>query len=134
MKKLLLTAGICMTSLFFVQAQTTAPASAAAAAPLTAQQYSEKMMTAITATCHLTSDQAAKVKPVITEFVNSMLANKQKFGTDKDKLKAANQATKKERDTKLNGILSAEQQKQFAAKEAEMKANMKQAPAATDNK
>jgi hypothetical protein len=123
MKKLLLSAGIVLSSLFFAQAQQTA-------AP-TADQQSEKMMTTLTSTCHLTPDQVTKAKPIITEFVNAILANRQKFGADKDKLKAANEASKKNRDTKLSAFLTADQQKELTAKESENKAKKAAMPVKT---
>lgn len=116
MKKIILTAGICLSSLFFVQAQQAAQ---------TTDQRVQGMMDKITAACHLTPDQITKVKPIMTDFVNAVTANKQKYGTDKDKLKTANAASKKERDTKLDGILNADQQKELAEKEKEMAAKQK---------
>ena len=123
MKKVLLSAGIVLSTLFFAQAQQTA-------AP-NAEQQSEKMMTTLTSTCHLTPEQVTKAKPIITEFVNAVIANKQKFGTDKDKLKAANEASRKTRDTKLSAFLTADQQKQLTAKEGEVKAKKAAMPVKT---
>lgn len=118
MKKLLLTFGIFFSALLGVQAQQTS-------APTAAQQI-EKIMKTLTATCNLTADQVTKAKPIITEFVNARIANKQKFGSDKEKLKEANEASKKARDTKLATVLTADQQKQLAAKEKEMATSPKE--------
>jgi hypothetical protein len=112
MKKLLLTAGICLSALVFVQAQQTAVAT-------TPDQQVEKMMTNLTTACKLSADQVTKAKPIVTEFVNAKIANKQKLGSDKDKMKAANQASMKAMNTKLNTVLNADQQKQLAAYEKE---------------
>jgi hypothetical protein len=117
MKKLILTAGICISSLLCVQAQQTTTS--------TTDQKVEKMMNSITTICHLTPDQVTKVKPIMVEFVNAVTANKEKFGADKDKLKAANEASRNARDTKLAAILSADQQKELAEKEKEMAAKQK---------
>ena len=129
MKKLLLTAGICLCSLFFVQAQQAVQQTAQP----TADQQSEKMMTGLTKACGLSADQVTKAKPIVTKFVNARIANKQKLGTDKDKFKAANQESMKTMNTKLNAILNADQQKQLVAYEKEkmaekQKANAKATP------
>ncbi len=127
MKKLLLTAGIVLSSLFFAQAQQTAPS---------ADQQIEKMMTNLTTTCHLTPEQVTKAKPIVTEFVNARIANKEKYGKDKEKFVEANKTGKATMNTKLNAILNAEQQKELAAKEKEMteKAAKAKATKASDNK
>jgi len=119
MKKIILTLGICIVSLIGVQAQQ----SDAKTAP-TLDQRVDKMMTSLTSTCSLTPDQVTKLKPIVTEAISEKMANKQKYGSDKDKLKQANQALLKESNAKINAVLNADQQSKFAAFEQEKKSEM----------
>jgi Spy/CpxP family protein refolding chaperone len=105
MKKIILTVGICVASLLSIQAQQTMKKSAP-----TIDQKVDKMMGILTSICNLTPDQVTKVKPIVTETVQATTANKQQYGSDKDKLKAANQATLKTERAKLNAILTPDQQ------------------------
>lgn len=105
MKKLILTAGICIASLLCVQAQKAAP---------TAGEQVEKMMSNITSTCNLTPEQAKSVKPIVTEFVNEKMANKKNAGSDKEKMKEANKASMKTMNEKLAKVLNADQQAKWA--------------------
>jgi hypothetical protein len=126
MKKVLFTLAICVAGLTAVQAQqmstsTTAAAAAAKTGMPSKEEQVEKMMKTLTSSCQLSPDQVTKVKPIVSEFVKDKMENKQKYGSDKDKLKAANQASFKAMTGKLSGILTPDQQKQFAAKVKEMK-------------
>jgi len=102
MKKIILTIGICVASLLTIQAQQKGG--------LTIDQKVDKMMTILTSTCNLTADQITKAKPIVAETIQARTANKQQYGSDKDKLKAANQATNKAERAKLNAILTTDQQ------------------------
>jgi len=112
MKKIILTIGICIVSLLGAQAQQ--------AATLTVDQKVNKMLTTLTSTCNLTPDQVTKAKPIIEETIKARMANRQQYGSDKDKLKAANQATMKAENAKMNAILNADQQVKLTAFEKQM--------------
>jgi hypothetical protein len=127
MKKLILTVGICLSTLVLIQAQQIDKA-----APPTKEQRVEKMMTNLNSTCNLTPAQTTKAKPIVTEFVNSVAANKQQYGSDKDKLREANQASMKTMNTKLSAILNADQQKQLTSME-EQKIAARQKSTTTSN-
>ncbi len=136
MRKVILTIGICVAGLMGVSAQQTAPVAApstakSAAAPK--EQQVEKLMTKMKTACTLTPEQIGKVKPIIAEFVSARMENKQKLGSDKDKLQAANQASMKTMNAKLSAVLNADQQAKWTAAEKEMKAEM-QKKAAADKK
>jgi cytochrome c556 len=112
MKKIILTVGICVASLLSVQAQQTKSAP-------TIDQKVNKMMSILTSTCNLTPDQVTKAKPIVEETIKTTTANKQQYGSDKDKLKAANQATIKTERAKLNTILTPDQQAKLTAYQKE---------------
>ena len=130
MKRIFLTVVICIISLLGVQAQQT---DAKPAQP-TAEQQVKKMMHNLTTTCNLTPDQVKKIKPIITAAVNEGRANKQKYGSDEDKLKEANQATVKATNAKLNAILTPDQQAKLAAFEKQKKTEMQSKEAADQDK
>jgi hypothetical protein len=125
MKKILLTAGICVISFLGVQAQETDGKSAP-----TVEQRVDKMLKKLTATCNLTPDQATKAKPIVEEAVKAKMANKEQFASDKTKLKAANQASLTTLNTKMNAILNADQQAKLAAFEKEKAASAQKKKAA----
>ena len=130
MKRIFLTVVICIISLLGVQAQQT---DAKPAQP-TAEQQVKKMMHNLTTTCNLTPDQVKKIKPIITAAVNEGRANKQKYGSDEDKLKEANQATVKATNAKLNAILTPDQQAKLAAFEKQKKTEMQNKEATDQDK
>lgn len=127
MKKIILTVGICIASFLGVQAQTIAKS-----AP-TFNQKVDKMLTTLTSTCNLTPDQVTKAKPIIVEAIKAKMANKQQYGSDKDKLRAANQATLKAENAKMNAILNTDQQAKLAAFESQRKAEAQKRRAAAGN-
>ena len=135
MRKVILTIGICVAGLISVQAQQTATgaASTAKTGPVTKEQQAEKLMNKMKTACNLTPQQIEKVKPIVTEFVSARMENKQKLGSDKDKMQAANQASMKTMNAKLATVLNADQQAKWTAAEKEMKAEM-QKKAAADKK
>jgi len=124
MKRILLIAGICLVSFLGANAQQTT----AKTAP-TLDQKVDKMMKTLTATCNLTPDQVTKARPIVTETIKAHMANKQQYGSDKDKLKAANKATLAAENAKMNAILNAEQQEKLAdfEKQKQAAAQKKQA-------
>ncbi len=136
MRKVILTIGICVAGLMSVQAQKAAPlaASTAKSSVSPKDQQVEKLIAKMKSACTLTPQQVEKVKPIITEFVSARMENKQKLGSDKDKMKAANQASIKTMNTKLATVLNADQQTKWTAAEKEMKAEMQKKASATDNK
>ncbi len=124
MKKLILTAGICISSLLCVQAQQTV---AKVATPPTASQQVDKALTNMTSTCKLTPEQVTKVKPILTEFVNARMANKQQYGSDKAKMKQANKANAAAMKSKLAKVLTPDQQTKWAAFVKQQKAEKQSA-------
>jgi len=124
MKRIILIAGICLVSLVGIQAQQTT----AKTAP-TLDQKVDKMMKTLTATCNLTPDQVTKARPIVTETIKAHMANKQQYGSDKDKLKSANKATLATENAKMNAILNADQQEKLAdfEKQRQAAAQKKQA-------
>jgi hypothetical protein len=133
MKKIFLTAGICLVSFLGLQAQQTM-SSTATSGP-TVDQRVDKLLKKLTTTCNLTPDQVTKAKPIVEETVKAKMANKQQCGSDKAKLKAANQATMTAENAKMNAILNADQQAKLAAfeKERATAAQKRQAGASTTN-
>jgi hypothetical protein len=134
MRKVILTAGICIASLFGAQAQQVTGKNdpATSSVPGNKNEMVAKFITQITSACHLSTDQASEAKPMVEEFITSRMANKQKYGTDKASLKTANQASTETLNTKMKPILQADQmqllvgfEKQQAAKReaAEQKAS-----------
>jgi hypothetical protein len=126
MKKILLSAGICVISFLGVQAQETGAKSAP-----TLEQKVDKMMKALTASCNLTPDQITKAKPIVEEAVKTKMANKQQYASDKTKLKAANQSALTTMNTKMNAMLNTDQQAKLAAFEKEKAASAQKKKAAT---
>jgi hypothetical protein len=124
MKRIILIAGICLVSIVGIQAQQTT----AKTAP-TLDQKVDKMMKTLTATCNLTPDQVTKARPIVTETIKAHMANKQQYGSDKDKLKSANKATLATENAKMNAILNADQQEKLAdfEKQRQAAAQKKQA-------
>lgn len=118
MKKIFFTIAICFVGFFGVQAQQTN-----AKTEPTISQKVDKMMTSLTSACNLTPDQAAKIKPIVTEAANERAASKEKYSSDPDKLQAANKATMAETTTKINAILNADQKTKFVAFEKQMQQN-----------
>lgn len=127
MKKILLTAGICMLSFLGVQAQSTSTSGP------TVDQRVDNMLKKLTTTCNLTPDQVTKAKPIVEEAIKAKMANKEQYGSDKAKLKAANQATLTAENTKMNAILNADQQAKLAALEKERAAEAQKRKAAAGN-
>ncbi len=125
MKKVFLIAGICIVGLFGVQAQQ-APMKAPAATSNEPQV--DKMMKNITSACNLTPDQITKVKPLVVQFFNDRKANKEKYGSDQDKMKEANRANGQEMKTKINAILTPEQQQKWEAFQKQKDAEKKGGP------
>ena len=111
MKKLILIAGICISSLLGVQAQKTVMN---VAGP-NADKQTEKTVSNMTSVCTLTADQVKNATPIVKEFFTAKIANKQQFGSDKTKLKAANQEAAKTMKDKLSKILNADQQAKWTA-------------------
>ena len=119
MKKILLTAGICLTTLIGAKAQT-----ATTRIPSGEEQKTSQELSNIISACNLTPAQAAKAKPIVTEAVQSKEANARQYGSDKSKLNAANETTTKTEVAKLNGILSADQKVKLNAYEQQAAAKM----------
>jgi cytochrome c553 len=105
MKKLILTLGIVLSGIAFVQAQ--------------ANESSDKnftvTMNTINTACHLTADEMTKIKPFVTQFVQTKEANKQKLGGNPEGLKAANRTNNQQFKSNLQTVLSDDQMTQLTA-------------------
>jgi len=112
MKKLILTFGIFLAGIFFVNAQ---------AQP----DRATKLINRITQICNLTPDQVTKAQPLAEQFFKDRDANKQQYANDPAGLKTANIATRKDYKTKLYAILTPDQQQKLKAANEQRKANMK---------
>lgn len=112
MRKIILTTGILFGSLLCVQAQQTTSSTQP-----TFNQRVEKMLNKLTTTCSLTPDQVEKARPIVAETIKARMANQQQYGSDKAKLKAANEAVLTKENAKINAILNADQQTKLAAYE-----------------
>lgn len=123
MKKLLLTFGIFLAGIFFVNAQDKTDAKAT------------KLVNRLTQICSLTSDQVSQVQPLAVEFIKAREANKQQYANDSQGLKTANRATTKSYKVKLDAILTSDQQEKLKEANAQRRANMKakQGPGTTQS-
>ncbi len=119
MKKIFLIAGICLTILISAKAQT-----ATTRIPSDEEQKISQELSGIISACNLNPAQAAKAKPIVTGAVQSREANVKQYGSDKNKLKTANEATTKTEVTQLGGILNADQKAKLTAYEQQEAAKM----------
>jgi hypothetical protein len=120
MKKVILTAGICIASFLGMQAQQVANGAqqkGQAPSPVLKSVQVTRLMDNMTASCHLTADQVEKVKPIVSEFIDARNANMNKYGKDQAGFRAANQTSRAAMNTKLNAILNSDQQQQLVAME-----------------
>jgi hypothetical protein len=115
MKKLILTIAIVLTGIFSVNAQEqSGPA--------------DRMVNDYTNAAQLTPDQAAKIKPMLDNFITVRKTNKEKYANDANGLKAANKTNKENLKAQLKTVLTAEQiekldEYQKMKKERQEKAN-----------
>lgn len=91
MKKLILTLGIFLAGIVFVNAQ---------------DKAANKIVSKMTEVCSLSQDQVAKVQPIVEDYVNARKANKQQYGSDPAALKNANKSINKEYREKLKTVLT----------------------------
>ena len=109
MKKLLLTFGIFLAGIAFVNAQDKAAAA------------TTKMVDHITQVCNLTPDQVTKVQPMIASFVKTREANKQQYAGDKAGMQSANKTNRQNLKAQLQTVLTADQQAKLKADNAQRK-------------
>lgn len=102
MKKLILAFGIILAGVFSVHAQENK-----------ADKETNKMVTTLTNVCQLTPDQVAKVQPMISTFVQTKIANKQKYVNDADGLRTANKENRENLKSQLNTVLTTDQQEKY---------------------
>jgi len=114
MKKLILTFGIFLAGVVFVNAQITAP-------PNAANSPSQKMITHLTQVCSLTPDQTVKIKPIADAVVKAHQENKQKYANNPEGLKNANKSVNESFKTQLKAILTPDQMAKFTADMAQRK-------------
>ena len=96
MKKLILTFGIILASIFTMQAQERI-------------SQTDKVLNEYTSVAQLTPDQVTKVRPMIDVFYATRKDNKEKYVNDKDGLKAANKANRENFRAQLKTVLTADQ-------------------------
>ena len=113
MKKIILTFGIFLAGIFFVNAQDKTDAKAT------------KLVSRLTQVCSLTPDQVSKVQPLAVDFIKAHEANKQQYANDPVGLKSANKATIASYKAKLDAILTADQQQKLKEANAQRRANRK---------
>jgi len=119
MKKIFLTAGICVATLLGAHAQIAMPKSASAE-----EQKINQELSRVISACNLTPAQAAKAKPIVTEAIQSREANEKQYSSDKNKLKTANETSMKTEISKLGGIMNADQKAKLTAYEQQQVAKM----------
>jgi hypothetical protein len=115
MKKLILTFGIVLATLFSVTAQSAAGASKV-------DQQTEKIMTEYTSVASLTPDQVTKVKPMVSSYLTTKQANKEKYASDADGMKTANKQNLDNLLIQLKTVLSDDQVNKIKAHMDEKKA------------
>jgi len=111
MKKLILTFGIFLAGIVFVNAQDAAA------------NKTTKVLNHITEVCGLTPDQVSKVQPVVADYVKTRMANKAQYASDAKRLKAANQAAGRNYQTQLKATLTPDQFQKLKEARAQHQAN-----------
>ncbi len=111
MKKLILTFGLVLATLFCVNAQEKG------------DKATTKMVNHLTQVCGLSQDQVAKVQPIVADFVKTRMANKQQYASDPAGLKAANKTARENYKTQLKTVLTADQVEKLKADMANKRAN-----------
>ena len=111
MKKLILTFGIVIAGLCSVYAQTKGDKATA------------KLVDKLTQICQLSPEQVTKVQPIVADFVNGRISNKQQYGNDPVALKSANKANRENYKAQLKTVLSPEQMHTLKAYEEQHKGN-----------
>jgi hypothetical protein len=106
MKKLIVTFGIFLSGIVFVQAQS--------AGNDGTDKRVTTVMNGITTACHPSTDEMTKIKPFVLQFVQTKEANKQKFAGNPDGLKAANKSNYQQLNSNLKTVLTADQMTQLA--------------------
>ena len=114
MKKLILTFGIFLAGIFFVNAQDNT----------STDNRPSNLVTHLTQICGLTSDQVSKVQPLAVDFFKTRDANKQQYANDPAGLKKANMQARKSYKAKLDAILTPDQQEKLNEAKEKRKAEM----------
>ena len=98
MKKLILTLGIVLATIFTATAQ-----------DAKGDKQADKVLAEYTSVAQITPDQSAKIKPMIESFIATRKANKEKYANDAAGLKTANKENKENFKTQLKTVLSEDQ-------------------------
>ncbi len=106
MKKLVLTFGIFLAGIFYVNAQ---------------DKGTSKMMDHLTQVCQLTPDQVSRVQPIVENYEKAKKANKTQFANDPSSLKGANKTAKENYKNQLKAVLTPEQMEKLKAANAQHK-------------
>lgn len=114
MKKLILTLGIFLSGIAFVQAQ--------AAGNDGSDKKATAVMNGINTACHLTTAEMNKIKPFVIQFVQTKEANKQKLASNPEELKVANRTNNQQFKSNLKTVLSDEQMNALVAYYKQQKA------------
>ncbi len=110
MKKLILTLGIFLIGVMSINAQ---------------DKVATKIVNKMTVVCGLSSDQVAKVQPIVEDYVKGREANKQQYASDPEGLKTANRTLNKNYKAQLKTVLSPEQIEKLKAYKAQHKGDKK---------
>jgi|ERR1700722_12070299 len=96
MKKLILTFGIILASVFTMQAQEKI-------------SPTDKALNEYTTVAQLSPDQVTKIRPIFDAFYATRKENKEKYANNEEGLKAANKANRENLKAQLKTVLTAEQ-------------------------
>ncbi len=106
---------------------TTAAETKPARRTISPEVLKKRYLTSLTNGLSLTSDQQTKVQPVIGRYVDQRVAVQNDSSLTTSAKRAKIRELKTQYETDLNGVLTPEQQKKFAAKKAERMSRMRAA-------
>lgn len=104
MKKLVLTLGIALSAIVFVQAQESTT---------NVDQRAATMVNQMVSTAHLTNDEANKITPFVKAFFQTKLDNQNKYANDPAGMKQANQTNRAQLKKNLETVLNAEKMQEL---------------------
>jgi aminoglycoside phosphotransferase family enzyme len=102
MKKLILTLGIVIATMFTATAQ-----------EARGDKQVDKVLAEYTTAAQITPDQSAKIKPMIESFLATRKENKEKYAGDAEGLKTANKTNRENLKAQLKTVLSEDQIKKI---------------------
>ncbi|HXB12052.1 MAG TPA: hypothetical protein VNZ45_08715 [Bacteroidia bacterium] len=99
------------------------------AANMDPEKQVARLMADFQEACKLSPDQVAKVQPIVQTFVNARIASVRQYGEDKQSLKPAMEANRKNFKESLSVVLTPEQMtafEQYMKQKAEARRNANQ--------